>query len=315
MTMSTNTRTINPILISFVLVVVVAMVTASMVSASTGTGTYTVQPGDSLTRIARKLGTTIDILLDLNKVQYPCLTTNNGSCLQAGWTLAVPTANVSVPTGDYVVQPGDSLARIAARTGTTIEALVANNKQQYPCLATNPICMRAGWVLVVSGSAMPAPTATASNTPASPSAASNSGSDYWSARKAIAEAVNKFRTDNGLNALAWDDSAANAAQGRTDDMVARQYFSHFDPATGAKLALDAIFTSGFSYGCENLFGSTRTLNNASKLSVYSVQWWANSTGHKQCMLQSNATAIGVGVAPKGPPNGTAWIVALLLGVK
>ena len=49
----------------------------------------------------------------------------------------------------YVVQPGDSLAKIAGRYGIPWKALVAANREKYPSLVTNPGLIHAGWELVV----------------------------------------------------------------------------------------------------------------------------------------------------------------------
>ena len=49
----------------------------------------------------------------------------------------------------YVVQPGDSLAKIAGRYGIPWKALVAANREKYPSLVTNPGMIHPGWELVV----------------------------------------------------------------------------------------------------------------------------------------------------------------------
>lgn len=51
--------------------------------------TYTVRPGDNLTRIARAHGTTVRTLVQLNQHKYPSLATNPGF-IRVGWVLVVP---------------------------------------------------------------------------------------------------------------------------------------------------------------------------------------------------------------------------------
>jgi LysM repeat protein len=51
----------------------------------------------------------------------------------------------------YTVKAGDNLSKIAKNNGTTIEALVAANKTQYPCLAKSPACLQIGWVITIPG--------------------------------------------------------------------------------------------------------------------------------------------------------------------
>ena len=49
----------------------------------------------------------------------------------------------------YIVQPGDSLSKIAKDTGVSIEDLVATNKAKYPSLATDPASIEVGWELLI----------------------------------------------------------------------------------------------------------------------------------------------------------------------
>jgi len=51
----------------------------------------------------------------------------------------------------YTVKAGDNLSKIAKNNGTTVEALVAANKTQYPCLAKSPACLQIGWVITIPG--------------------------------------------------------------------------------------------------------------------------------------------------------------------
>jgi len=82
--------------------------------------TYTVQSGDSLYSIARKLGTTVNELKSLNN-----LTSNN---LSIGQILKIPTEFVTEDENEiYVVQKGDSLYSIANKFNTTVNELKTLN--------------------------------------------------------------------------------------------------------------------------------------------------------------------------------------------
>lgn len=112
---------------------------------------YTVRPGDTLFSIARRNNTTVAVLAATNQIANP-------DVIHVGQTLEIPegqhaptTAGASVasaaapvsaasssagPSGQahgaagvtYVVQPGDTLYRIARRYGTTVTAVAqANN--------------------------------------------------------------------------------------------------------------------------------------------------------------------------------------------
>jgi LysM repeat protein len=78
--------------------------------------TYIIQSGDTLKKIATRLGTTVDAILKVN----PQIT--NPNLIYVGKSLAIPDG-----TKTYIVQSGDTLKKIAARFGTTLEALLKLN--------------------------------------------------------------------------------------------------------------------------------------------------------------------------------------------
>jgi len=110
----------------------------------------TVQWGDTLSGIAKRCDTSVDAIRAAN----PGL----GWWLYAGQTLYIPTGstpNYPPPSGGtYVVQTGDTLGKIAARSGTSLSALLAVNPHIY-----NPSLIYAGQVInLPSGVSVPPPT-------------------------------------------------------------------------------------------------------------------------------------------------------------
>jgi putative chitinase len=91
---------------------------------SSGSGTYVVRAGDTLSGIAYGLGTTVNTLVSLNGLINPNL-------IYVGQTLKVPGGQqTSQPSTScvYVVLGGDNLTRIALKYGTTVWAIaIANN--------------------------------------------------------------------------------------------------------------------------------------------------------------------------------------------
>jgi murein DD-endopeptidase MepM/ murein hydrolase activator NlpD len=88
---------------------------------------YTVQPGDTLTRIAARFGTTVEALAEANHLVNPNL-------IYVGQVLLIPASTASPsPSGRvHAVQPGETLYRIALRYGTTVERLMALNGLRNP---------------------------------------------------------------------------------------------------------------------------------------------------------------------------------------
>ena len=83
--------------------------------------TYVIQPGDTLSGIAQRFGTTVSTLTQLNGISNP-------DKIYAGNTLRVPE-NGSTGGGAryYTIQPGDTLSGIALKFGTTVSALARLN--------------------------------------------------------------------------------------------------------------------------------------------------------------------------------------------
>ena len=109
---------------------------STTVPASTGTsGSYVVQPGDTLSAIAARSGVSVESLAAANGL-------NPNAFLLTGTVLHLAgsgSSGTSVPVSDtasssgsgsggsYVVQAGDTLSAIAARAGESVDALAAAN--------------------------------------------------------------------------------------------------------------------------------------------------------------------------------------------
>ncbi len=94
-------------------------------SSPTPSGYYSVRAGDTLFSIATRFGTTVDAISSANNLPA------NG-WLYVGWTLRVPAVTNAAsapksPTQSYIVQPGEYLALIALRFGSTAEAIALAN--------------------------------------------------------------------------------------------------------------------------------------------------------------------------------------------
>ncbi|HEU0295051.1 MAG TPA: LysM peptidoglycan-binding domain-containing protein [Anaerolineales bacterium] len=92
-------------------------------------GTYVVEWGDTVSKIAARCGTTVSAIYAAN----PSL----GATLYAGQSLTLPGSNSGGPCNcppagsgnTYVVKAGDTLAKIARHYGISVKALCAANPQ------------------------------------------------------------------------------------------------------------------------------------------------------------------------------------------
>jgi LysM repeat protein len=132
---------------------------AATAPSSSGSGGYTVRPGDTLSGIAARYGTSPAALAAANGMSV-------GGVLLAGRTLTVSGASATnsvssedvsasaSSSGGYLVHWGDTLSAIAARYGTSPAALAAANGMSVDSV------LLAGRTLTVPGAgSAPAPTA------------------------------------------------------------------------------------------------------------------------------------------------------------
>ncbi len=94
--------------------------TQALARVQGGGSTYTVRPGDTLSQIAQRHGTTVDELVRLNNIRNP--------------NLIYPGQELRLPARTYTVRPGDTLSQIAQRHGTTVDELVRLNNIRNPNL-------------------------------------------------------------------------------------------------------------------------------------------------------------------------------------
>ncbi|MGH9118772.1 MAG: LysM peptidoglycan-binding domain-containing M23 family metallopeptidase [Acidimicrobiales bacterium] len=118
-------------------------------------------PGETLGRIARRYGTTVDAIVAVNPVA-------NRNIIHVGDQLAIPVEAPTPAPGTagapnvYVVQPGDTLAAVATRHGLGVEALAAANglAPPYPLVVGNRLFLAAqNHVAPASIAACPVPGA------------------------------------------------------------------------------------------------------------------------------------------------------------
>jgi uncharacterized protein YkwD len=116
----------------------------------------------------------------------------------------------------------------------------------------------------------------------------------------VADLINVERTTRGLSALAFDEKLILAARAHSQDMADKKFFSHTgsdgsDPG-------DRIAAQGYAwttYG-ENIAAGYTTPENV-------VKGWMDSPGHRDNILNSDMTELGVGyIVKSGSPFTYYW---------
>jgi uncharacterized protein YkwD len=107
--------------------------------------------------------------------------------------------------------------------------------------------------------------------------------------------VNQDRAANGVAPLAYSASLARVAQYRAQDMLNRNYFSHYDPSTGQLAFVQLLHLWGIPYSTsgENIAWSTDPSMGAINT------MFMNSPDHRANILKAAYHRIGIGVASNG----------------
>lgn len=120
--------------------------------------TYTVKPGDSLSKIARSQGCTVEALAKANGIKLSAV-------IQAGQTLKLPgskAATAASPGGSHTIQPGDTFSSISRKYNVSVESLTAANP------GLNAKSLKPGQKILLSSSAKTAATKPAAAKPEPP---------------------------------------------------------------------------------------------------------------------------------------------------
>lgn len=151
---------------------------SSSSTAATTVGTYTVKAGDTLSAIASRYSTSSSTLASLNSLSNPNLI-YVGQVLKVSSNASTSSstsssANSTVTTAaSYTVKAGDTLSAIAAKYGTTYQALASANS------ISNPNDIYVGQVIKVSATATAASSQAASSTSSNGSYTVKSGDTLY----------------------------------------------------------------------------------------------------------------------------------------
>jgi len=134
-----QSRYLQLIVLLLLLVTTVACVQGVLAQGDT----YTVRPGDTLARIAKDHGTTVETLVDLNKDRYPSLVDDPG-LIEVGWTLQLPGGAKS-GTRNSVAKPVATPTPAMTIEEAELEIVRLINEERAkvgaPALTVDPVLM------------------------------------------------------------------------------------------------------------------------------------------------------------------------------
>ncbi|ESU32699.1 hypothetical protein G3A_10170 [Bacillus sp. 17376] len=138
--------------------------------------------------------------------------------------------------------------------------------------------------------ATPAPEEEAA--PAPEQKATPSGTEISAFESKVIDLTNEHRKKNGLPNLQPDTALSNVAQEKSNDMQAKNYFSHTSPTYGSPFDMMRDFGVSYNTAGENIAMGQRSAEEV-------VNAWMNSEGHRKNILSPNYTHIGVGHTTQG----------------
>jgi uncharacterized YkwD family protein/spore coat assembly protein SafA len=110
--------------------------------------------------------------------------------------------------------------------------------------------------------------------------------------------VNQERKKAGLKPLVMDWELARVARTKSQDMAAKNYFSHQSPTYGSPFDMMKQFGINYKTAGENIASGQTTPNDV-------MIAWMNSQGHRANILKPEYTHLGVGYY-RGGSYGHMW---------
>lgn len=108
---------------------------------------------------------------------------------------------------------------------------------------------------------------------------------------AMFDAINNARAENGMGALAASGCVTYVAQLRSQDMAANSYFAHTSPTGETAFTLLRSHGVAYAWAGENLARNNYPESEAVGVAIRDLM---NSSGHRDNMLNSHYTHMGVG---------------------
>jgi uncharacterized protein YkwD len=254
---------------------------------------HTIQEGDVLLAIAAEYDTTVEAIMIANDVTDP-------RTLQIGQELFIPPDKGSilgVPTKIHEIKSGDTLLGLATLYGSTLEDILVTNPDLEPAR------LQVGQQIIIP---LTQPRINPDADPTVPRLTSPSvpPANLAKLEQAMVEAVNFERHTAGLPALIVDEALTLVARTHGQDMVKRGYFSHVTPE-GITLQ-GRLIENGLepNWVGENI---QRNVQPPNETVQYARNWFMSSRRHRQNILHSRFSRIGISIT-EGPPGWYTFVL-------
>ncbi|QUI25663.1 hypothetical protein HZI73_10030 [Vallitalea pronyensis] len=189
------------------------------------------------------------------------------------------TPNVNMPGGGKTPQlPGNIMRTPGANGAPTTPGSTATTPGRDTTPAPN-------------NAATPNTTAPNDNATANGNQNTTTNQSISSGEQQMINLVNQSRKQNGLPALQADNELSEIARIKSKDMIDKNYFSHNSPTYGSPFDMLKNFGVSYIKAGENIAGN-QTVDKAHEALM-------NSPGHRQNILSSEYTHIGVGIQKGG----------------
>ncbi|OXS60084.1 spore coat assembly protein SafA/uncharacterized YkwD family protein [Bacillus sp. V-88] len=173
--------------------------------------------------------------------------------------------------GTYTVSYGDTMWKIAVKHQVGVSELISANPG-----ISNPNMIYPGQSLNIPGA--------------------NATAESYTYE--VVKLVNMERSKVGLPPLKENWELSRVARYKSEDMIAKNYFSHTSPTYGSPFQMMKDFGISYQAAGENIAAGQRTPSEV-------VEAWMNSEGHRKNILSPTYTEIGVGYV-KGGSYGHYW---------
>ncbi|PYZ98915.1 hypothetical protein CR205_10195 [Alteribacter lacisalsi] len=206
------------------------------------------------------------------------------SVLAVAFAAPLVFSDAAEASSTHTVESGDTLFQISQQYGVSLSDIIdANSDIQDPNM-------------IYPGQVVTLPSSDSAQQ--SRQTSEQTSSELSQFEQEVVRLTNEERAQHGLPELEIAEDVSEVARDKSADMRDQGYFSHDSPTHGSPF--DMLRNYGVSYNAagENIAAGQQTPEQV-------VDAWMNSQGHRENILSSNYTEIGVGHV-EGGQYGHFW---------